>query len=100
MSATPSNVLRNLQEFRKEKQAEKAKLREKQEEEQTNQWKQAQKAAEEVAKKEKSSRADWDFLTRAEPVDEDYGELWGVEKLTKFAVFVSLKLSLQYFKGA
>lgn len=75
-----SDVLRNLQEFRKEK--EKIKLKERQEVEQTT-----QKDVENVIKKESPNGREWNFLTKAEPVPEDYGELFFLEKNRKVEIF-------------
>lgn len=72
-------MLRNLQEFRKEK--EKIKLKERQEVEQTT-----QKDVENVIKKESPNGREWNFLTKAEPVPEDYEEQSVVS--TRIAVVV------------
>ncbi|EFP02704.1 hypothetical protein CRE_21711 [Caenorhabditis remanei] len=59
-----SDVLRNLQEFRKEKEKIKLEKEEIKEE----------KIEKKVEKKGAEGGKEWDFLLKAEPVSEDYGK--------------------------
>uniref|UniRef100_A0A1I7U6Q3 SAYSvFN domain-containing protein n=1 Tax=Caenorhabditis tropicalis TaxID=1561998 RepID=A0A1I7U6Q3_9PELO len=75
-----SNVLRNLQEFRKEK--EKAKLKEDQVERVNG------KIEEKVVGDKPSEGKEWDFLTKSESVPEDYEEQSVISNRIAIVVYV------------